>query len=784
MRKYGNRKAVLVQEEFDLQICVLELQNDPKQIEGDIKHHQQKLYELRREMRPYAKTNHALEQDVSSLDKQIHSVLQDHINPTDVPNLVKSDNKGKAEGSSVLQDRDVYQKLFYLLQKNPRYFAILAPEVETRDMVEFVNTIIFDMYGDQFDTSEERLLLTLFQKIIRANFQRAGGKEDMGSLFRANTSITMMLSSYARRGEGMHTLKTVLEDPLQDMVSIPNLTLEVNAYKVYQEVIQSFEKKTQKPWPRKRNVTSEMAWSESYVKKLIKPRIEHLKYITKHFLNRIAENVEEVPYGIRWICKQLAEMGQKYFPNANRYQIGSIVGGYLYLRFFNPAIVNPDRGNLLNGKKLSRKMRDNLVLVARVLQNQANGVHFRDEALEGLNEFLDGNKEEIQIYFQKLIDVDDLQEKMEIDDMLENVRRRQPTLTLKYNQIYLIHRLLWKHQKNWDSREDDLMRRFILQLGEAPKKVDSHQNYDVVLKLEPPEAATLPNSPAPPNSLNFLGALNMDGKNPAFESNPDLEEKFNKTPTWEFLKFLLCNVDYPKEVMIKNKTSLLGFLEDMLTWAKEMQPELVDKINKSMDLIELSMNVQHDDERERAYNEFLMEYVKHVRFIVVCEKSSRKRLRSAKEAKETMGKHKEWLQNKKADYEEYLECLKNTIIKNRRRSTAVKSRKNKKRSVVFKHSELVNKGVILHVRSDEKPNRLKKLCYEFNKISESNMSDEFEVVVRYTTLVKSIAVESVKISYLELMNMQETQQNVFRIESISLSVNLLLKLLNTEFAND
>merc|ERR1711902_386876 len=107
---------------------------------------------------------------------------------------------------------------------------------------------------------------------------------------------------------------------------------------------------------------------------------------TNHFTERILKYVHEVPYGIRWICKQLAEMGEKYFPNRDRIEIGSLVGGYIYLRFFNPVIVAPDQKNLLsNGKKLNPKARRNLILIAKILQNQSNGVPFRDKIMENLN---------------------------------------------------------------------------------------------------------------------------------------------------------------------------------------------------------------------------------------------------------------------------------------------------------------------------------------------------------------------------------------------------------------
>jgi hypothetical protein len=45
-------------------------------------------------------------------------------------------------------------------------------------------------------------------------------------------------------------------------------------------------------------------------------------------------------------------------------QVGSLMGGYIYLRFFNPVIVTPDALNFIS--KPSRVMRRNLILVRTV----------------------------------------------------------------------------------------------------------------------------------------------------------------------------------------------------------------------------------------------------------------------------------------------------------------------------------------------------------------------------------------------------------------------------------
>jgi len=774
MNKYTHQKAVLVKEEFDLKDCWEYLKDDPKILREKIATHQRKMLELRREIRPYAKDNHTLEQAVTKLDKRIHSVLQDHINPGDFRDL-ESESK-KPEGSTVLHNRDAYEKMFYLLQKNPHYFAVIAQGVGARDITEFVNTIIFDMYGDQFDTSEERLLLTLFQKIIEKNFQRAGKKDDLGSLFRANTAVTMMLSSYARRGQGLNSLKKVFEEPLQDMVSNPGLNLEVNPYKVYQEVIQTFEKKTHKAWPYERNVTTDKAWENSYVQNLIKPRIAHLKYIAGHFLQRITDNVEEIPYGIRWLCKQLAEMGQKYFPNANRYQIGSIVGSYLYLRFFTPAIVNPDRGNLLKGKKLSRKMRDNLVLVARVLQNQSNGVYFRGKGMGGMNDFLDDNREKIQRYFQKLIDVDNLEEMLEVDDLLENVKRRQPTLTLKYNQINLMHRLLWDHRTKWDPTTDAPMLASIFTLAEPHKKLDRSHNFDLVLELvQPEEEKNQPFSSPPPPASIYLPDPMLMGKQP-FQQNRT-EETVNKNPTWEALRTMLHNPDYPENILLNNRKSLLGYLTELSAWAKRAEPKLVDKIHDCMNFMDDVMCCETDDERERAYNKFLIEYVEKMQYLVLGEKKSRKKLKSIEEAKDTMSQHKLWLQQKKNDYEKYL-----SQVEVKRVKTGSISKSKKKKTVTFKHSELEERGIILD--ADASKSKLKKVIYEFRKISEPYQSDVFEVAVKVNARITNFKYQNIQLSYLTLMQMQERQENVLSLDKVNLSVNLLIKMLDKEFSNN
>jgi len=81
------------------------------------------------------------------------------------------------------------------------------------------------MYGDQYDTREERLLLDLFRKVLKLEIFSATSK---GSLLRNNTAITQMLSAYAKRGQGFQILRDILAEPLQKIVTQKDLNLEIN----------------------------------------------------------------------------------------------------------------------------------------------------------------------------------------------------------------------------------------------------------------------------------------------------------------------------------------------------------------------------------------------------------------------------------------------------------------------------------------------------------------------------------------------------------------------------
>ncbi len=112
-----------------------------------------------------------------------------------------------------------------------------------------------------------------------------------------------------------------------------------------------------------------------------------------------------------------------------------MVGGYVYLRYFNPVIVNPDGSNIIKTKP-NRTVRRNLTLVAKILQVLSNGHYFGDKEqyMKAMNGFLREKREAILTYFDELTKVDDVTDAQQVDRYLEHAGGRLKSITISFNQ--------------------------------------------------------------------------------------------------------------------------------------------------------------------------------------------------------------------------------------------------------------------------------------------------------------------------------------------------------------
>jgi Ras GTPase-activating-like protein IQGAP2/3 len=127
-----------------------------------------------------------------------------------------------------------------------------------------------------------------------------------------------MMTTYTRRGPGQGYLKAVLSERINSLIECKDLNLEINPLKVYEQMVKKIEEDNGSlPPDLPRAVTPDVAAANTDVQAIIAPRINILIDIANSFITTIIQSIEQVPYGIRWICKQIKSLTKVRFSFVN-----------------------------------------------------------------------------------------------------------------------------------------------------------------------------------------------------------------------------------------------------------------------------------------------------------------------------------------------------------------------------------------------------------------------------------------------------------------------------------
>lgn len=306
---------------------------------------------------------------------------------------------------------------------------------------------------------------------------------EYSSLLRANTPVSRMMTTYTRRGPGQSFLRSVLAHRINGLIELHDLDLEINPLKVYERMCEQIEQDTGSlPPSLPKGITAEQAAENAQVQAIIEPRLTMLTEIANGFLSTIIDGLDEAPYGIRWICKQIRSLTKRKYPDANDQVICTLIGGFFFLRFINPAIVTPKSYMLIDGTPAD-KPRRTLTLIAKMLQNLANKPSYAKEPyMAKLQPFIQSNKERINKFMLDLCDVQDFYESLEMDNYVA-LSKKDLELSITLNEIYAMHGLLDKHRNELCKDENSHLHIIMSELGPSPTQVPRKENRVINLPL-------------------------------------------------------------------------------------------------------------------------------------------------------------------------------------------------------------------------------------------------------------------------------------------------------------
>ena len=443
-----------------------------------------------------------LEKDVRYLDSRIALLIQNRMALEEVsaplPRQLDDRNAHRArqqnevanhlEDAADLQEgffpndekTQTYGNLLFLLQSEPRHIAHLCRLVTMAEIDSLLQTVMFTIYGNQYESREEHLLLTMFQSVLTYQFDNT---VEYSSLLRANTPVSRMMTTYTRRGPGQTYLKQVLRDRINSLIELKDVDLEINPLKVYEHMLEQIEKDTGAiPDYLPRGVTAEEAAENAQVQAIIAPRLTMLTEIASSFLETIIGGLKETPYGIRWICKQIRSLSKRKYPDAQDQTICTLIGGFFFLRFINPAIVTPKSYMLIDSTPTDHPKRT-LTLVAKMLQNLANKPSYTKEPyMAKLQPFIHQNKERVNAFMLELCEVQDFYESLEMDNYVA-LSKKDLELSITLNEVYATHALLEKHGQALAKDEHSHLKLLLQELGPAPAQLPRKENRAINLPL-------------------------------------------------------------------------------------------------------------------------------------------------------------------------------------------------------------------------------------------------------------------------------------------------------------
>ena len=256
-----------------------------------------------------------------------------------------------------------YEKLVdLLLEPELRLISALntSCQITEADELSFVLLRFFE-YHDR--------VMMLLRSALEAEIKMT---DSSSTLFRRNSLATKMLVHFSR-DNGKQYIKDTISTILRSLLSVTD-SFEVD--------------------PAKLGIDD-----EKEAQKIAEGNLIKLRALSQQFLDAILDSIPNCPPPICDICRILTDSVQKKFPGYEQ----TAVCGFIFLRFFCPAIVAPEGIGLVQGN-FSRNARRGLLLVTKTLQNLANRIQFgtKEEYMIPMNDFIEKNLGKIEILCLKL----------------------------------------------------------------------------------------------------------------------------------------------------------------------------------------------------------------------------------------------------------------------------------------------------------------------------------------------------------------------------------------------
>jgi Ras GTPase-activating-like protein IQGAP2/3 len=707
--------------------------------------------------------NNSTEQHIKELERKIQLLIQNRLKIEEVLGSKsrfgrRRKIKAQAENTGDDDERktklDSYSNLFYLLQTDPKYLSQTLYLVPNDKMDKFLETVILTLYGYAFSPREEYLILNLFRITLQLEISQS---ERLGSFLNNNPVLPKMVMNYGRRLQGKQFLQKVLFDKIiSNVLNERDLNLELNAVKIFKEHISKQEVETGvKSGISMKDVTPKKAMEDDFVRKTVEERVKKLTEICQSILDGIIDNVHELPYGLRWVCKQLDVMLTAKHPESTDVERASIIGYIAYYRFMNPPICAPDAFQLTK-KKISLNMRNNLVVISKVLTNLTNNILF-DARLEDqmtvMNDWIQKNQQVyVQGFIQSLISVKDPEETLGVHKYMELTQKKAPSINITWNEIFSTHQLLKTYVNKLAPEDKDPLKILINRLGDVSEELPAERNEEITLPL-------------------------VNGFTKAVDSNEQDSPDHLYDETKENFRTILRHL--PPDSLGDSVVDTLESAKKHATLLMKQnasQKEICQTILSKVEAIEKALPKLEETKiltKQNRYRKLLVDITKEIQNERDIKEKQKNELARLTESLQSLEDHHKFLGEKIDGLQEYIEDTRRKHYEDGAKRSG-KRKTKKKESFKFSYKQLAEKHKVIEDLPVMK-NQRSLIKFQITMTEPGRFEVDAQLAGK--------TMHTIKIDLEELLDKQSKTQETVEIDGVKLNVNMTLHMLNKLFSS-
>ncbi|KAJ2741985.1 iqgap- protein [Coemansia sp. BCRC 34301] len=374
-----------------------------------------------------------------------------------------------------------YQHLFYLLQTQPVYLARLlfllnqggskamrqtllgssantiqqgsstsassgtkssdtSASGEDISISKFIETIVLTLFGFAQNAREEYLLLKLFCAAIQIELSSI---DTLQEFLRGNPIFIKLAVHYTRGAKERKYLRDLLQPLIKKVIEDGDLDLESDPLVIYRTLIREEESRTGEKSRRAYDISREDALNDMETRTTFIRHLRQLRLLADEFIAAIQESLGQMPYGMRYIARELRRALTAKFPDEPEAQVMKIVGHLVYYRYINPAIVAPETFDVIE-ITISPLQRKNLAEIAKMLNQVSVGKHFNEDNmfLQPLNNYVGFTSAKFLQYSFEVTDVVDPEVHFQVDEFTDLATLAKPSILMSIAEIQTIHQAL------------------------------------------------------------------------------------------------------------------------------------------------------------------------------------------------------------------------------------------------------------------------------------------------------------------------------------------------------